>query len=480
MQKDSKARCGKLEKIIEKGIVSGNMELAMQAVSAYASYLYKERETYTNAFLETSIRKIVESFPFSSEQPTQRNIKTVLFYDGFGFDTRGLALIYLKGLSRLGYRIVYVTNSSAQKVQPVIREILKGYPVIWNYLSSGLSQVKRSQYLLNICEKYAPMYAFFYSWSEDASGVLAFQKMKRAKRFFINLTDDAFWLGTAAFDYCIEFRNYGYEISRNHRSIPENKLVKLPYYPYIDKKKSFEGFPIDVTGKRVVFSGGTLYKTFSEDNLYYKIIGHILENFPDTIFIYAGYGDDSRLKELFQRFSGRVVHLSERKDLFQVMKHSYIFINTYPITGGLMTQYAVAAGLIPLTLDSGNESEGLLLNQAETGVFYDDYHMLLADIERIFSEDAYYLQKQKLLSQGLVTETEFQEELERIIKHHTSKFPLAPVELTIAQQKYSEKEKIQHFEDSIGKLKYRKLFRYFPEIFIRKSCRSLKRKLKHI
>lgn len=478
MEKAIKTRCSKLKKIIEKGIASDNLELAMQAISAYASYLYKERETYTNEFLETSIKNIAEKFPALPAQSKKRNSKTVLFYDGFGFDTRGLALIYLKALSRLGYRIVYVTNSSARGHQPVIREILKGYPVAQLYFNSKLSCEKRSHFLLKILEQYDPMYAFFYSWSEDVAGILAFQKMQHIERFFINLTDDGFWLGASAFDYCIEFRNYGYEISRNHRYIEERKLVRLPYYPYIDRQKSFEGFPIAVTGKRVVFSGGTLYKTFSKDNLYYKTIGYILQNYPDTVFIYAGYGDDSKLKDLSQKFPSRVVHLDERKDLYQVMKHSYIFINTYPVTGGLMTQYAVAAGLIPLTLDSGNESEGLLLNQSEMDVFYQDYDALIADIDRIFSDDTYYLQKQKLLPQGLIGEDEFMEELEHIMKHHTSKFPCVSVELETGKKRYSELEKIQYFEDAVGKLEHRKLFRYFSKIFIRKFCRSLKRKLR--
>lgn len=56
------------------------------------------------------------------------------------------------------------------------------------------------------------------------------------------MTDHAFWLGRFAFDYCIEFRVYGYNISIQKRKIEKEKILMLPYYPVIRKEK-YQGLP---------------------------------------------------------------------------------------------------------------------------------------------------------------------------------------------------------------------------------------------
>ena len=95
--------------------------------------------------------------------------------------------------------------------------------------------------------------AFFLSTPIDTAGVACFSQLKdKVMRFQINLTDHAFWLGSTAFDYCIEFRNYGAGISLNERGIDFNKLILLPFYPYINKEQPFLGFDFDIDGKKIL------------------------------------------------------------------------------------------------------------------------------------------------------------------------------------------------------------------------------------
>ena len=44
---------------------------------------------------------------YDFEEIEDVNIKTVLFYDGFGLDSRGLAYVYLKALVNLGYKVIF-------------------------------------------------------------------------------------------------------------------------------------------------------------------------------------------------------------------------------------------------------------------------------------------------------------------------------------------------------------------------------------
>ena len=69
------------------------------------------------------------------------------------------------------------------------------------------------------------------------------------------------------------------------------------------------------------------------------------------------------MKKIIRKYPGRAFLTAERKDLFQVMEHCFFYLNTFPLVGGLMMQYAVAAEKIPLTLRYNNDGSGILINQ---------------------------------------------------------------------------------------------------------------------
>lgn len=77
--------------------------------------------------------------------------------------------------------------------------------------------------------------------------------------------DHAFWLGRNAFDYCLEFRDFGANLSRQYRHIPIQKLLKQPYYPLADPTIPYGGPPFERADGDVIFSGGTLYKTLDRE-----------------------------------------------------------------------------------------------------------------------------------------------------------------------------------------------------------------------
>ena len=120
-----------------------------------------------------------------------------------------------------------------------------------------ISYVNHIAKLAEIIKKTRPAYLFLYTMSYDVAAIVVFSAINIARKFQINLTDHAYWLGRDCFDYCIEFRDYGATISHRFRKIDSEKLIKIPFYPYVDYEAEFLGFPFESQNK-VIFSGGAL------------------------------------------------------------------------------------------------------------------------------------------------------------------------------------------------------------------------------
>ena len=334
----------------------------------------------------------------------------VLFYDCFGLDTRGLAAIYAKALVALNYKVVWVTTDKAKDKIPTIERFLDKGDVVKVFIDMSSSYQNHIEQLTAAFEKYLPKRAFFYTKPNDVSAEIVFYHYRnKVTRYQINLTDHAFWLGNNAFDYCLEFREYGAGISRVERKIDENKIVLLPYYPLIDTSIEFQGLPFDKTGKKVLFSGGALYKTIGGDNKFYSIVAKVLENNDDTVFLYAGSGDDSELKKLSAKFEDRVYHIQERKDLFALMSHVDAYLNTYPMIGGLMSQYAAMAGLPPIYLiDEGKaEASGIILGQENANIEFHKVEEVVNELNHLLQDPDYRKQRAEDIKQRVISESNF-------------------------------------------------------------------------
>ena len=466
----------KLKYIINESIQRGNYEKTLAGINACAQLLYIWNQRYTDEELERYIEEISSKVvKVNLKEDADRN--TVLFYDGFGLDTRGLALIYLKAIAQLGYKIIYLVPQKSKGDQPEIHRVLDGYNVEWVYYSekSYLDKIKMITLTFDVSK---PSVAFFYSMPDDAAAAATFFAYAGlVKRFQINLTDHAYWLGTNIFDFCIEFRDYGASISYYYRGIPKEKLIKLPYYPYYDKEKTFEGFPFKSEKKKVIFSGGALYKTLGDsDNAYYKILDQLLTLHPDVIFIYAGSGDSTELDKIAKKFPHRVYHINERKDLYQVMCHCTFYLNTYPMLGGLMTQYAVVAGKIPLTLIRRDDvAEGILIEQEKRCIEYFDAKSLVEDANRLLTDTVYLHNREQLLAGAIISSTEFKEAIQSIIKRNNSKY-------AISYKRYDTESFLQEYKNrfnvvdamlsSIARKNNKILFFDFPWCFMKKVLRK--------
>ena len=199
------------------------------------------------------------------------------------------------------------------------------------------------------------------------------------------------------------------------------------------------GLPFDIKAARYVFSGGALYKTLGDpENTYYRIVDHILDNNKDIFFLYAGDGDRSEMDKILAKYPKRAFLISERKDFYYLIQNCTLYLNTYPMFGGMMMKYSANAGKIPITLKHENDSDGLLLDQPARRIEYDSFETLVADVDKLLSDDNYLTEREDLLKGSVISE-------ERFIKN---------VRMTIEAQHTD----YEHGEERIDTTKFKKEF----------------------
>ncbi|SDB95469.1 hypothetical protein SAMN04487864_10198 [Succiniclasticum ruminis] len=464
----------KLKDIIENSYRDKKFEETLSGISALAYIYYQYNQFYTDEFLELFIEKVSKELNFPVLEKMSLDHNTILFYDGFGLDGRGLAYIYLKALCTLqNKKLIYITKQTAKNKQPLISEILKNTTI--SYYEENKGWVHRAKEINECILKYKPGIVFIYIPPWDVSAVGIFGLQNNLKRIQINLTDHAFWLGRNMFDICVEFREYGYSISKDYRYIPESKLTILPFYPHIDNCE-FEGLPFDLTGHKMIFSGGSLYKTLSEDNKYYMILDEIIKNHNDVVFLYAG-GDEKdkgRLNELIRKYPERVYWIKERKDFIKIIERCYFYLNTYPHIGGLMTQYAVAVGKLPITLKNGKQTEGVLLKEENSlGFYYNTEKELLIDVHKLLIDENYLHEREKELEGCLMTEQDFAKGVINILVRGKAEFVFSHKKIDIKEvedirKMYQNRFKSEYFDSAIANRRNKALSKYFPIMFLKR------------
>lgn len=479
---DGKIR--KLRAITDRALEKNDIDKAMAALGAMATLKYQYNQHYVDEYIEEKVGRIaadskrLKSVDKSIFKHGGRSDR-VLFYDGFGLDTRGLARIYLKALVSLGYSVMYVTKAASRDIQPQVMRILEcGNCTVYNLgiLSYG-SHLKK---LREIFEEEVFDAAFFYTTPNDISGAVAFSEMAgRCRRYLINLTDHAFWVGRDSVDYCIEFREYGASISHYYRGFDKGQLLELPYYPLVSHEAHFQGFPETLKGKKVIFSGGALYKTIDEDGTYYRIVERIIQRHDDVGFLYAGSGEDSHIRKLVSKYPHKVAFVPERNDLYEVLKHSYLYLNTYPISGALMLQYAVIASCIPITLkrEWDDDVSGILLHEDILGETFTNEGDLIREIDRLITDTGYKKQKEGCLSQMIIMEDDFENRLDQIIRN-----PVSPYKRELTR--FDTEEFREIYRQNFNREKYlnnlitrdsRAIYRHFPKELIARVFYKLKR-----
>ncbi len=418
---------GKMKLSVQNNMRTGNSPKALSDIRKFAWEAYEFNQFYTDPVIENALT-IIEKDVQIPDNLSEVHDRNVLFYDGFwSVDTRGLALIYLEALFDLGYNVYYVINAMAKGRKPVTEELIKKNNGKIIYITENLADnISMYKAICKAFEYVEPGYAFLYIYPNDVPVVMAFNHYqdRGITRYQINLTDHAYWLGVNAFDYCLEFRDYGAGISHYKRGIPEDKILLCPYYPRVDKDVAFAGYPFERDeGDFVVFSGGQVYKTIDKGKTYYKLVAAILKEHPRVKFWYAGNALCDDMKQLMADYPQRCYFTGERQDLFALLQNVDMYLSTFPLPGGLMSQYAAVAGKVPYTLGKrDSDSSGLLLHEDELGVLYSDANELLHEIKKYIEDEQYRNYKNSKMKQAVISKKDFTANLQGIMTSGRSSF----------------------------------------------------------
>lgn len=458
-----------LKNAIEKELNKKNFEMVLELISNTAIVLYSTNIYYVDDDLEEYLKRISDDLQlekFDKKDATD----TVLFFDGFGLNDRGLAQIYLKSLCSAKH-VIYVTFKDCIDTIPDIVNIVNSsksnIAFIDRKKGNYVSQIKQ---LNSIILREKPKYFFFYSEPDDVVATVIMNMYKGIfTRYQINLTDHAFWLGSRCIDYCIEFRDYGASVSKDYRGIERKKIVKLPFYPMLHEERQFQGYPFKVANtQKVIFSGGALYKTLGGDNKYYEIVDYLLKNYNDVIFWYAGNGDDRELRKIISKYPERAYHTSERSDLYQVLRHSVFYLSTYPICGGLMYQYAAKAGKVPLTLRYDEMTDGFLLNQESSNIQFDSLDDLFEEAHKLLIDEKYRERRALEMQDSVISEGAFHNCLIQILEQGISSYDISFCvnDTSVFRNEYLKRQTLSDLNMLIvNKKNMRSSIRYMPVKF---------------
>ena len=412
----------RFRKLIVKEYKKKEYDKVLLHTSIAGNYMYLYNLVYADKKLDDILMNIGNVYKEIKSYIPEEN--TIVFYDSYGLDNRCLSLIYVKALNKLGYKIIYITsNKNQREYKKIYQEVTASDGKL--YIIPKENSVREIKKIFGVIGKERPKYGFLHIKPHDVSAIAAFSALDGiVERYQINLTDHAFWLGINAFDYCIEFRDMGYSKSYKKRRIEKEKLVILPYYPASNMEEDFKGFPFESKGKRIIYSGGLIYKIYGKDE-YFNMVSYILDNFEDTILYFNGNGNTSQLFDWIKEkgYENRFYYEPERKDLEQVIKRCYFFLNTYPVGGGLMIQYAIQNGKVPVTLNDDKQYISQILLKGNNCDFaFDKYDDVINKIDELLrSKENIDISKTEI-DKLIISEKEFTSELSKIINHHKSKF----------------------------------------------------------
>ncbi len=459
-----------LKNAIRKEYSKQNFENVLNGVSLAAQVLYSSNLYYADYDLENYISSVAEHLKLTGGLNEKFSDDVVMFYDGFGLNFRGLIQIYLKALCKIK-KVVYVTYARQKDKLPDVMKILSEHHSR-SYFLDGDTNIKKIHQLNEIVRREKPGHFFFYSYPDDVTATTIMNAYEGIfRRYQVNLTDHAFWLGAKPIDVCIEFRDYGAGISHYYRKIPKSKILQIPYYPIINYDAKFQGIPFDVKdGQKIIFSGGSIYKTLGGGNKYYEIVNHILQNYPEAVFWYASGGSCKEMDEVLRKYPERAHLTPERSDLYQVLEHCYFYLSTYPVCGGLMFQYAAKAGKVPVTLRYDDMTDGILLNQPELGIMFNNTDELYEEISHLMTDENYCRAKGENMRKAVISEEGFNDEIAGLFtdnagKTYPVKYP-ANIDTSHFRQIYLDNGKIRRLKMMITRRNNIFIMKHEPLMFL--------------
>lgn len=416
---------GIYDKTVEKAISfvrKCKYNRALECIKAASMLQYHLNTIFTDERLNLLLREISSEKCNVKENYIPKD-DVVFFYDAFGKDNKGLTQQYLDALINLDgkTKLIYIIENCFCNESKSIRKMLGDSSAIIIELGSA-DVLEKVNIIQQLILKYSPKSCLFHiDPARSLAPIIAFYPFKQILKYQINLTDHAFWIGGHDFfNFIFEFREYGAAISLKERKFKDNQILYLPFYPWIEKK-TFLGFPDIVNGKTIVFSGGALYKIYDKEDEFLNIAKEIIEIDNNTIFVFAGNGNTTHFFEYVKlhNLENRFVYIGNRTDISDVMNRIDIYLGTYPLAGGLMTQLAAISGKPIIAYKNMGIEDFLNLPEGEH-VVYQSKEELLKEAKHLLKCEEYRIERGQYLKGLVNNQLKFRSTFSELYKNHSS------------------------------------------------------------
>jgi hypothetical protein len=392
----------KLKKLIKVSIDNKDVHNGLLYLSCLEKISFNFYYSYRDEDIENYIKKLSQLiFPaVTTYNPEDANI---VLTDFLAWDYHGLTQQYLRAMMNLDLNILYIMIDRVigrGQCTQIIKELslYKKAKVI--HIKKGNLEQQINALYNEICN-FKPSRIFLHSYSIIDSIVL--RAFAGPVTFRIDLADHNGWCGIDFTDYVIGFRKWGLVLCNTIKKIASKKLILLPYYPILNDINSYVGLPSITAGKVLIFSGGASYKIVDDNQTFFKIMHRIVLENDNALILFACRGDDSLLKRYIKEngLDNRIILIGYRKDLGKIMEHIDIYLNTCPIGGGLMVQYAAEKSIPILSIINNGtiEYHDFKKNGYTYKTEYDNIEELHHEANRLICDKEYRITIGKLIHQ---------------------------------------------------------------------------------
>lgn len=392
------------------------IDLAARIAYTYNhNYMDVECEELLNTLSKNIISEPIDFIPIENR---------FVFYDSTGSSNRGLVHQYIRALISWDVDFLYMLGSYNPVEAKILLNEIESFPKAEIFiLDSSISKERQIKSVYQKLENYKPQKALLYLTPWDVVALTSFNASTQITKYQINLTDHAFWLGAKCIDYSLEFREFGCTISEQKRGIHKDKLLLQPFYPIIIPSK-FMGLPKEVTSEKVIiFSGGAYYKIYGDNDRFFYILKQILDENPTAIILFAGWGDDKPIKRfiLKNKVENRLLLLGFRRDINELVEACDIYLGTYPMSGGLMSQYAAVNGkpIISYTSPSrpGEYIESIVCHNIKTKITltYSNLDDFFVNVKKMIDDKDHRKHYSDILKEAVILPNEFNASLYQLV-----------------------------------------------------------------
>lgn len=398
---------------------AGKFEDAIGYIRLAAQWAYCLNFKYYDAGLESLIKRIARICLPQIKINSEKN--KFVFINTEGHDNRGLTQQYLRAIMAQNTEILYISvegyNSSEDTdIQYELNSYGKATTLYGAQL--GKDNISKSKGIIEAIKNYNPEKIILHLMPWDTVSLLAIGSIDGPLKYNINLTDHAFWLGASFIDYNFEFRPFGRTISIEKREMKDRNLLHLPYYPVFPKVATgFKGFPELPERCIKIFTGGSFYKMLDNEGTFFRIMDSLLSISPYVFILIAGSGSMGTMRKNIEVLhnKNRILYIGDRKDINEVFRHCDIFLDTYPIQGGLMEGFACANSK-PILMYSDFSKP--IINRSEKGdkfQAYSDIDNMLKYAKKLILDETFRRQEGDRNRQFVYTPDIFNSNFARLI-----------------------------------------------------------------